>query len=159
MDGLAFEEDDDMLREIRLVQAVNGPWGFDGSDDRGRFFRAAVAEGRRSLGAPGDGTLAAGEPADCLVLDLDRLDRDAILPVDPLDLVFARGTAAHVRELYVAGRQVVTEGGVLGLDLPAAEDELRARYRSALANSTFLRALPRYETALRRWYTERAGCC
>jgi cytosine/adenosine deaminase-related metal-dependent hydrolase len=159
MDGLAFDEDDDMLREVRLVQAVNGPWGFDDPDDRRRFFLAVAVEGRRSLGGPGDGTLAAGEPADCVVLDLDRLDRDAILPVDPLDLVFARGTAAHVRELYVAGRQVVADGRVLGLDLAAAEDELRARYRSALAHSPFLGALPRYEAALRRWYTERAGCC
>ena len=159
MDGLAFDEDDDMLREIRLVQALNGPWGFDEPDDRRRFLLSAIAEGRRSLGAPGSGAIAEEEPADLLVLDLDSLDRDKILPVAPLDLVFARGTASHVRDLVVAGRQVVAEGRVVGIDLAAAEGELRARYRSVLANSSFLRALPRYETALRRWYTERAGCC
>lgn len=159
LDGLAFDEDDDMLREIRLVQAVNGPWGFDEPDDRRRFLLAAIAEGRRSLDAPGPGTLAEGAPADLLVLDLEALDRDAILPVDPLDLVFARGNATHVRDLRVAGREVVSEGCVLGIDLGEVERELRARYRESMATSPLPRVLPAYEAALRRWYLDRAGCC
>ena len=48
---------------------------------------------------------------------------------------------------------------VLGIDLGGFEEELRSRYRAALAGSRFLAALPRYEAALRRWYTDRAGCC
>jgi hypothetical protein len=47
---------------------------------------------------------------------------------------------------------------VLGVDLPAVEADLRERYRTALASASFLKAWPRYETALRRWYTERVGC-
>ena len=159
MDGIAFDEDDDMLREIRLVQAINGPWGLDDPEDRRDFLLSAVAEGRRSLGAPGSGILAEGEAADLLILDLDTLDRDAILPVEPLDLVFARGTAAHVRGLYVAGREVVAEGRVLGIDLDAVEGELRARFRELTAASALRRVLPRYESALRSWYLDRAGCC
>jgi cytosine/adenosine deaminase-related metal-dependent hydrolase len=158
MDGLAFDDDDDMLREIRLVQAVNGPWGFDGPDDRRRFLGCAVEEGRAALGVQGPGLLVQGGAADLLVLDLDLLDRDAILSVDPLDLVFARATTAHVRDVFVAGKKIVGDGRVLGLDLPAVEAELRSRYRTALASTSFLKAWPRYETALRRWYTERAGC-
>lgn len=158
LDGLAFDEDDDMLREMRLVQAVHGPWGFDGPDDRRRFLVEIVAAGRAALGAPGDGALAPGAPADLLVLDLDALDRDAILPVAPLDLVFARATAAHVREVVVAGRRIVAEGRVTGLDLPAAEAELRARYRASVPHHPLLRAWPRYEAALRDWYARRIGC-
>ena len=120
---------------------------------------AATAEGRRSLGAPGAGTIAAGEPADLLVLDLETLDRDRILPVEPLDLVFARGNAGHVRGLWVAGREVVRDGRVLGIDLDEVEGELRARYREVVASSPLLRVLPAYEAALRRWYLDRAGCC
>ena len=158
MDGLAFDDDDDILREIRLVQALNGPWGFNDRDDRRLFLAAAIAEGRASLGAPGSGALTEGAPADLLVLDLGALDRDAILPVDPVDLVFARGTAAHVREVFVAGRPVVTDGRVLGIDLAEVEKELRVRYRSALAGSPFLPVLPPFEDALKRWYMERGGC-
>jgi cytosine/adenosine deaminase-related metal-dependent hydrolase len=106
----------------------------------------------------GSGAVAQGEAADLLVLDLDALDRDAILPVDPLDLVFARATTAHVRDVFVAGKRIVAEGRVLGVDLPAVEADLRERYRTALASASFLKAWPRYETALRRWYTERVGC-
>lgn len=158
-DGLAFDDDDDLLREIRLVGAINGPWGFDNPEDGRHFLLSAIAEGRRSLGAPGPGLVEEGEPADLLVLDLDALDRDAILPVDPLHLVLARGTATHVRDLHVAGRHVVSEGRVLGIDLAATEDELRARFRHALGDSALMRALPNYEAALRRWYVDRAGCC
>ncbi|WP_018260132.1 amidohydrolase family protein [Methylobacterium sp. WSM2598] len=158
LDGLAFDEDDDMLRELRLVQAVHGPWGFADADDRRRFLAAVIAEGRASLGAPGPGLLEAGAPVDLMVLDLDALDRDAILPVDPLDLVFARATAAYVRDVVVAGRRVVADGRVTGIDLPAAEAELRARYRGAVPRDPLLRAWPRYERALRAWYARRIGC-
>jgi cytosine/adenosine deaminase-related metal-dependent hydrolase len=158
VDGLAFDDNDDMLREIRLVQAVSGPWGFDGPDDRRRFLGSAVTEGRAALGVEGTGAVAPGEAADLLVLDLDLLDRDAILPVDPLDLVFARATTAHVRDVFVAGKRIVSDGRVLGIDLPAVEADLRARYRTALASASFLKVWPRYEAALRCWYTERLGC-
>jgi len=40
-----------------------------------------------------------GAPADILVLDLDALDRDRVMPVEPIDLVFARATATHVAGL------------------------------------------------------------
>lgn len=72
---------------------------------------------------------------------------------------FARGTARHVRDLYVAGRQVVRDGEVLRLDLAAAEDELRRRYRASVSASPLLAAWPRYEATLRGWYTDRAGRC
>ncbi|TDR88045.1 amidohydrolase family protein [Enterovirga rhinocerotis] len=159
MDGLAFDEDDDILREMRLVQSAHGPWGFDDPGDRRRFLAAVIADGRASLGAPGDGALVPGAPADIVLLDLDALDRDAILPVDPLDLLFARGTQRHVRDVVVAGRTIVRDGVVLGLDLDAAEDELRDRYRQALAGEPLLAAWPSFDRAALRWYTERAGCC
>ena len=73
-----------------------------------------------------------GAPADILVLDLDRLDRDAVMPVEPVDLVFARATAAHVDRLIVAGRDVVRDGRLAGVDLDAAEARRCAQaYRDA----------------------------
>ena len=61
-----------------------------------RWSNASWANVRRAHGLPGTGAVEPGQPADCLMLDLDRLDRDAIMPVDPLDHVFACATAADI---------------------------------------------------------------
>ena len=107
VDASAFDEDDDILRELRLGHFLHGGWGFDDivargdmarADGRERSLRQRRARRRRDC---------VGAPADILVLDLDALDRDAVTPVEPIDLVFARATAAHVARLYVAGQDVV----------------------------------------------------
>ena len=54
-----------------------------------------------------------GAPADFVVLDLNRLDRDAIMAVDPLQLQFARGKPT-------------------GVDLTAIEQGLRGMYRAGV---------------------------
>ena len=79
VDASAFDEDDDILREMRLGHFLHGGWGFDKVIERGDWLRKIVADGRFANGAPGDGSLRVGEPADILVLDLDALDRDAVM--------------------------------------------------------------------------------
>jgi len=79
VDASAFDEDDDALREMRLGHFLHGGWGFDENISREDFLRSIVANGRFANGAPGSGALEAGEAADILVLDLDRLDRDTII--------------------------------------------------------------------------------
>ena len=111
VDASAFDEDDDILRELRLGHFLHGGWGFESAISREDWLAAIVANGRRANGAPGSGALEVGEPADVLVLDLDRLDRDAVMPVAPIDLLFARAHAAHVDALYVAGRAVSPTAG------------------------------------------------
>ena len=71
-----------------------------------------------------------GAPADFVTIDLDRLDRDQIMPVDPIDLLFARGNASLVRDVVVDGRKIVSEGRCTGVDLPAIDEELRGIYRA-----------------------------
>ncbi len=157
VDGLALDEDDDALREWRLVRLAHGGLGFDATWSHAEFLGQALRHGRRAIGAPGDGLLAPGEPADYIQLDLDRLDRDALLPVDPLDLLFARGHAGHVTELVVAGRGVARDGLLTGIDLPALEAELRAAYRAALPqHAGFLAAWQPLAGAVEAFY--RAGC-
>ena len=105
VDASAFDEDDDIVREMRLGHFLHGGWGFESAISREDWLAGIVANGRFANGAPGSGALEVGEPADVLVLDLDRLDRDAVMPVEPLDFLFARATAAHIDALYVAGAQ------------------------------------------------------
>lgn len=159
VDGVALDEDEDALREMRLVQMAHDGIGFERTWSRTEFLGLAIRNGRRATGAPGDGWLQPGEPADYAVIDYDRLDRDAIMPVDPLDLLFARGNASHVTEVVVAGRTVARAGLPTGIDLPAMEADLRAAYRKAIdAQSGFLSAWTVLEGAVSRWYTETCGC-
>lgn len=160
VDGSAFDEDDDAIRELRLTHFLHGGWGFDENITRESLLATSVANGRFANGAPGSGRIEAGAPADLLLLDLDALDADAIMPVDPLDLVFARATCKHVAHLYVAGREVVNYSHLTGVDLGEVHEELRAQYRVRMPGKRgFLEAWPHFEPALAAFYRERLGCC
>jgi cytosine/adenosine deaminase-related metal-dependent hydrolase len=159
VDGLALDEDDDVLREMRLVQMMHGGLGFKRTWTCPEFFGLAVRNGRRATGAPGTGELVPGAPADFVTIDLDRLDRDQIMPVDPLELLFVRGNASMVRDVVVDGRTVVSEGRCTGVDLPAIEQELRGMYR---ANATRLSGLQRawspLSASLQTWFETQLDC-
>ena len=159
VDGLALDEDDDVLREMRLVQMMHGGLGFKRTWTCPEFFGLAIANGRRATGAPGTGELTAGAPADFVTIDLDRLDRDQIMPVDPLELLFARGNASLLRDVVVDGRLIVSEGRCLGVDLPDIEKELRGIYRaSAKQLGHFQRAWPSLSAALQNWFEAQLDC-
>jgi cytosine/adenosine deaminase-related metal-dependent hydrolase len=158
VDASAFDEDDDILREMRLGHFLHGGWGFDKVIERGDWLKRIVANGRFANGAPGDGSLRAGEPADILVLDLDALDRDAVMSVEPIDLLFARSTAAHVASLIVAGREIARDGRLTRVDLDAAEAALRAEFRQkAPSRAAFLSAWDDLEPAVVEFYRSGIG--
>ena len=160
VDASAFDEDDDIVREMRLGHFLHGGWGFDSVIDRGAWLSAIVANGRFANGAPGAGALSAGAPADILVLDLDALDRDAVMAVEPIDLVFARANAAHVARLIVAGEEIVRDGRLVRVDLDAAETELRRQYRTKMpSRAAFLEASGSLEPAVAEHYRNGLGCC
>jgi cytosine/adenosine deaminase-related metal-dependent hydrolase len=156
VDASALDEDDDILRELRLGHFLHAGWGFEETVSREDWLATTIANGRRANGAPGTGALEVGEPADILVINLDRLDRDAVSPVEPVDLLFARATAAHIEALYVAGRRIVSGGQLTSVDLDAAHAELRAQYRErAPSRAGFLQAWGAVPHAVAGYY----GCC
>jgi cytosine/adenosine deaminase-related metal-dependent hydrolase len=160
VDASALDEDDDILREIRLGHFLHGGWGFEENVARGSWLAGLVEHGRFANGAPGAGALAVGEPADILVLDLEALDRDAVMPVEPIDLLFARAHRAHVDALYVAGRAVVRDGRLTGVDLAETEAEIRSQYRSRLpSREAYLAAFDQLEPAAAAYYRGLMGCC
>lgn len=159
IDGVALDEDDDAIREMRLVQMVHGGLGFERTWSRADFLSLAVRNGRRSIGAPGTGTLGAGEAADFVVLDIGQLDRDTIMPVDPIDMLFARGNSSCVREVVVDGRTIYRDGKLTGIDLHALEIEIRGLYRASVPQFKALeRAWKPLEGALANWFKHQ-GCC
>ena len=159
VDGLALDEDDDILREMRLVQMAHGGLGFRATWTPAELFALAVRNGRRATGAPGSGELVAGNPADFVVIDLDRLDRDQIMPVDPMALLFARGNASLVKEVVVAGKTIAKDGACMGVDLPAIEQELRAMYRVNVGKlSNFQRIWPPLSERVSGWFEQQLTC-
>ncbi|WP_407112782.1 amidohydrolase family protein [Bradyrhizobium sp. LMG 9283] len=159
VDGLALDEDDDILREMRLVQMVHGGLGFTPTWAPAEMFALAIRNGRLATGAPGSGELVAGNPADYVVIDLDRLDRDQIMPVDPMALLFARGNGSLVKEVVVAGNTIARHGVCVGVDLPAIEQELRAMYRANAGKlDSFQRLWPPLSQRLEGWFEQQLTC-
>ncbi|MCD2344455.1 amidohydrolase family protein [Ideonella azotifigens] len=135
LDGMSLDDDEDMLREMRLawhqLSTVDGCERFSLGD----LFQAVCGHGRASITgqAPGDAELKPGAPADILVLDLRHLTRDRLSedPADLLALVVARATKRDIQHLLVAGRTVVHEAHCRSVSLPALEAALLAEARAA----------------------------
>jgi cytosine/adenosine deaminase-related metal-dependent hydrolase len=160
MDGLAFDEDDDMVRETRLANALHGGVSFEQTWHRPTFLADSIAHGRAATGAPGTGRIDQGNAADLVVLDYDRLDRDRIMDLDPIDLFFARANASHIAEVIVAGRTIVKNGRLLGIDLVDAQAELRSLYRAETNRFARLKsAWPAIEAEIEHWFHDMSGCC
>jgi cytosine/adenosine deaminase-related metal-dependent hydrolase len=160
LDGATLDEDDDALREMRLADLLHAGAGFRTDVDRKTLLNAILVNGRRSVTNRDEGgTLAPGAPADVLVIDWDRLDADRLRPdLDPLDLLFARSTMRHIKELIVGGRTVTRDGEVIGVDLPVMNDDLLARFRRGIAqNAALAAALPHLERAVRDYFE--TPCC
>jgi cytosine/adenosine deaminase-related metal-dependent hydrolase len=159
VDGLALDEDDDVLREMRLVQMMHGGLGFKRNWTPSEFFGLAVRNGRNATGAPGNGELSVGAPADFVTIDLDRLDRDQIMAVDPIELLFARGNMSLLRDVVVDGRLIVSDGRCTGVDLPAIEQELRGIFRANVKQlAPFQRAWPSLSPLLQNWFEAQLDC-
>ena len=105
LDGATLDEDDDALREMRLAHLLHQGVGFAIDVDRPAMLRMAFQTGRLSVTNKDDGgALAAGEPADILLLDWDAVDDERLrADLDPRDLLFARTTVRHIHELIVGG--------------------------------------------------------
>ncbi len=82
------------------------------------------------------------------------------MPVEPIDLLFARATAAHVDRLVVAGKEIVRDGRLTRVDLDAAETALRQAYRDRIGSrAAFLDAWSDLEPAAIAHYRRGFGCC
>lgn len=160
VDGRAMDEDDDMLREIRLAHLLHLGTGFKAAVTQNDILEMALVNGRRSvLNRADGGRLAPGEPADLLVLDWARLEDDRLRDdLDAVELVVTRATARHIRELIVGGRTIVRDGAITGIDLRAVRAELLAQMRAGMAGMADLAAtLPSLEAAMAAHFEP--GCC
>jgi 5-methylthioadenosine/S-adenosylhomocysteine deaminase len=162
LDGAAFDEDDDALREMRLTHLLHQGIAFATDVDRATMLQMAFQNGRLSITNKDDGgVLAAGQPADILVLDWDAVDAERLRPdLDPSDLLFSRANMRHIHELVVGGRSIVRDGQVLGIDYPTMRAELLARLRASMGRSApLVIALRELERAVACHYQADVPCC
>src|SRR5262249_9565853 len=129
---------------------------------RAAMLAMAFRNGRLAVTNRDDGgTLVPGAPADILLIDWNALDRDRLRAgLDPRDLLFARMSARYIRELIVAGRTIVRDGRVIGVDLNALAAELIAGLRADIGQSDALAAaLPALERAIADHHVREHPCC
>jgi len=161
LDGLSFDEDEDALREMRLVYVVHKAAGFDIKMRREDILRTAFEHGRFAVTGKRDGgRVAPGAPADLLVLDWEKLSAELVEPdVAPLELLLAKARQQHVKGLFVGGREVVRDGALTGVDLPALEAELLAVLRKEAGAVADVRAaMPELRAALAAHYSGPLYC-
>ena len=158
LDGGAHDDDQDYLRDLRLAWRLHNGAGLEPALAPARLFEAAHRHGFRVIDGSDDyGVLAPGARADLLVLDYASMRADFLVPdEDEIEVLLARGTARHVRELFVAGRHVVSDGALANLSLPEMERELldRARRDAAISPEQLDRQQRRRE-AVRAYYANR----
>jgi cytosine/adenosine deaminase-related metal-dependent hydrolase len=161
IDGGALDDDDDMLRELRLTHLLHLGSGFTPKVDENDMLTVASKTGRLSVTNSAEGgIIEAGAPADLLLVDYDALDDDALRDdLDPVDLLFSRATARHMSELIVAGRTIVRDGRVLGIDLESARKEVMLRMREGQpAMASFAAALSHLDRALAEHMEQQFSC-
>ncbi len=138
LDGCAHDDDQDYFRDLRLVWRLHNGTGLEQALPPARLFDAACRDGFRCIDGSGDyGEVAPGARADLVVLDYAGMREDFLISdEDELDVLLTRATSRHVRGLLVAGREVVSDGALTGLDLAGTEQELMERARQTATADT-----------------------
>jgi cytosine/adenosine deaminase-related metal-dependent hydrolase len=107
------------------------------------YVEAATLGGARALRRPDLGRLEVGAQADLVVFALDDI-RDGVID-DPIRTLLLNGTARQVTHSVVAGRTVVRDGRIPGVDetaLASRAQSLFATMRSAYSERDHARRVP-----------------
>ena len=155
------DEDNDPLREMRLAYQLHRGTGFCVDVDRKTIPRMrswSTAVARSPTRTRAARSRPARRPTSCCSTGRRSTPTGCGADLDPLDLLFARCTARHIKELIVAGRSVVRDGRVFGIDWPAMNQDLLARFRHGIAqDATLAAALPELERVVRDHFD--MPCC
>ncbi|KAA9388999.1 amidohydrolase family protein [Neorhizobium galegae] len=146
LDGGAFDDDQDLWREMRLLYFLHGGRGLERSFTAAGIFDAAIRTGATVVNAP------LGE--DFTVIDYEALIADSVFDdLDEAEVLLNRMSAAHAKAVYVAGRPVMRDGKLLNVDFDTARKELLAQAKADLPRLTIERErCGKLITATRAYY-------
>jgi cytosine/adenosine deaminase-related metal-dependent hydrolase len=155
---MAFDDDADALREMRLLWLNQQGAGIKGAASRDELCAAVFVKGRGTITAVDGGAIAPGKAADLIVLDYAAMTADCLDDTpDELELLLTRARREHVKSVVVAGREIVRDGILRSIDLATAQAELleqaRAGWPQVQAGNDLRRRL---HTAISRYYE--CGC-
>jgi 8-oxoguanine deaminase len=116
VDGAASNEAADMVSELHAAWLIHRAAKGAGAQDVATLVHWASDGGARALGLTQLGRIEVGMQADLALYDLNhpRYSGHHELATAPI----TAGGAAHLRRVWVAGREVVVDGAIPGFDMP-----------------------------------------
>jgi cytosine/adenosine deaminase-related metal-dependent hydrolase len=160
LDGFSIDDDDDALRELRLAYMLHRGRGLQLGLPLGELLRAACQTGREAVAQLPEAPLTAGAPADLLELDYAAFAGDAVIESSEAALLMHRATTRHIVRVVVAGREIVRDGRVLGVDLPGIERELDSQVRAGATDfRSWVQVSARIRDRMHEFYTAGLHCC
>jgi 5-methylthioadenosine/S-adenosylhomocysteine deaminase len=159
LDGMSFDDDEDMLREARLLWRLHDGVG-QPPLPTSELLDALCRSGREAIvGDTAGGRIVTGAPADLLAIDLSRIVHDQVGAFPLMPLFLSRVTRSDVDALWVNGRRTVERGRCLGIDLPAIEDALLAEARAAARiDDAAVERIDRLQQAVQAHYESHGHC-
>ncbi len=123
VDGAASNEAADMVSELHAAWLIHRAHKGAGAQDVATLVHWATAGGARALGLHAVGRIAPGLQADLALYSLNhpRYAGHHELATAPI----TAGGSAHLKRVWVAGREVVRDGAIPGLDLNEWLDRAR----------------------------------
>jgi cytosine/adenosine deaminase-related metal-dependent hydrolase len=154
LDGFSVDDDDDAFRELRLNYMLHQGLALEAGVPLSSLLHAGCYQGRYLVSgiACTDGVVV-GSPADLMLIDLGAIAQDVFMDVDEAALLVRRGTARHMRRMIVAGREIVRDGALCGVNLAQVQDELNAQVRFGLPQFlSWQQVAGRFRHRLRAFY-------
>lgn len=132
LDGSAFDDDQDLWREMRLLYFLHGGRELDRDFTAADIFDAAIRTGATVVSAPPE--------EDFTVVDYQALVADSIFDdLDEAEVLLNRMSAAHAKAVYIAGKPIMRDGRLLNIDFDIARKELLAQAKADLPRLTIER--------------------
>ncbi|MFK0161326.1 amidohydrolase family protein [Rhizobium sp. NPDC090279] len=125
LDGTGLDDDQDLWREMRLLYLLQGGRGLSRQLTARNVFDAAIRAGGQVINAR--------DAEDYTIVDYQALIAEALFDdIDEAEVLLTRMSARYAKGLFVAGRAVMREEELTGIDFDAALSELLAQARADL---------------------------
>ncbi len=135
-DSDSFNDDDDMITDMRLAMRMHRPPGLDVEPlSSHQVMHMATLGGAKltTFGEENIGSLEPGRRADMVLLDWDAITHPFIDDdVDPLDAILYRAKGSDVQTTIVDGKVVYSDGNFHTIDVEALTKEVRQQLQGPL---------------------------